>query len=57
MNTAKAVQKFSNYLEQSRKETYDGFLAGALLALDELTGEVVTYEVLNKIFDNFCIGK
>ncbi len=35
MNTAKAVQKFSNYLEQSRKETYDGFLAGALLALDE----------------------
>ena len=29
----------------------------ALLALDELTGEVVTDEILNNIFDNFCIGK
>ena len=29
----------------------------ALLALDELTGEVITEDILNNIFDNFCIGK
>ena len=32
-------------------------IKSALMALDELTGEVVTDEVLNNIFDNFCIGK
>lgn len=29
----------------------------ALLALDEITGEVITDDILNNIFDNFCIGK
>lgn len=29
----------------------------ALLALDEITGEVITEDILNNIFDNFCIGK
>ncbi len=29
----------------------------SLLALDELTGEVITDDILNNIFDNFCIGK
>ncbi|MBR6127048.1 tRNA uridine-5-carboxymethylaminomethyl(34) synthesis GTPase MnmE [bacterium] len=29
----------------------------ALLALDELTGELITDEVLESIFDHFCIGK
>lgn len=29
----------------------------AILALDELTGELITDDVLNNIFDNFCIGK
>ena len=29
----------------------------ALLCLDEITGEVITDEILNNIFDNFCIGK
>lgn len=29
----------------------------ALLSLDEITGEVITDEILNNIFDNFCIGK
>ena len=32
-------------------------LKSALLFLDEITGEVVTDEILNNIFDNFCIGK
>lgn len=29
----------------------------AILALDELTGELITDEILNNIFDHFCIGK
>lgn len=29
----------------------------ALINLDEITGEVVTDDVLNHIFENFCIGK
>ena len=32
-------------------------IKAALLALDELSGEVITDEILNNIFDNFCIGK
>jgi len=32
-------------------------LKTALLALDEITGEVITDEILNNIFDHFCIGK
>ncbi len=29
----------------------------AILALDELTGELITDDILNNIFENFCIGK
>ena len=29
----------------------------ALLCLDEITGEVITDDILNNIFENFCIGK
>ena len=32
-------------------------LKSALLSLDEITGEVITDEILNNIFDHFCIGK
>lgn len=32
-------------------------IKSALLALDEITGEVITDEILNNIFNNFCIGK
>ncbi len=32
-------------------------LKSALLALDELSGEVVTDDILDNIFDHFCIGK
>ena len=32
-------------------------LKSALLYLDEITGEVITDEILNNIFDHFCIGK
>ena len=29
----------------------------SLLALDELTGELITDDILDNIFDHFCIGK
>lgn len=32
-------------------------IKSALLALDEITGEVITDEILENIFENFCIGK
>ena len=32
-------------------------LKSALLNLDEITGEVMTDEILDNIFENFCIGK
>lgn len=32
-------------------------LKSALLSLDEITGEVINDEILDNIFDNFCIGK
>ena len=32
-------------------------LKSALLALDEISGEVITDDILNNIFDHFCIGK
>lgn len=32
-------------------------IKSALLSLDEISGEIITDEILNNIFDNFCIGK
>lgn len=32
-------------------------IKSALMAFDEVTGEVITDEILDNIFDNFCIGK
>lgn len=32
-------------------------IKAALLALDEITGEVITDEILENIFEHFCIGK
>ena len=32
-------------------------LKSAILALDEITGEILTDKILDNIFDNFCIGK
>lgn len=32
-------------------------LKSALLSLDEVTGEVINDDILNNIFDHFCIGK
>lgn len=61
-----------NCLEKSRECLHQALLAAqirelqdlisidvksALLYLDEITGEVITDDILNNIFDNFCIGK
>ncbi len=32
-------------------------IKSALMSLDEITGEVITDDILNNIFENFCIGK
>src|SRR5574344_2019563 len=32
-------------------------LKSALVCIDEITGEVITDDILNNIFNNFCIGK
>ncbi|MBO7672246.1 tRNA uridine-5-carboxymethylaminomethyl(34) synthesis GTPase MnmE [bacterium] len=52
LNNALAASK-----EQQIQDLISIDLKSALLALDELTGEVITDDILNNIFDNFCIGK
>lgn len=47
--TAAKVHEFQDLISIDVKQ--------ALLYLEELTGEVVTDDILNNIFDNFCIGK
>ena len=59
------LQKAKNSLEQALlasklKELQDLIsidVKSSLLALDELSGELITDDILNNIFDNFCIGK
>lgn len=48
-------------LEGAKREEIQDLISidvkSALLSLDEISGEVITDEILNNIFDNFCIGK
>lgn len=48
-------------LEAAKNEELQDLISidikSALLYLDEITGEVITDDILNNIFDNFCIGK
>ena len=50
-----------NALKGARNEELQDLIAidikSALLYISEVSGEVVTDEILNNIFDNFCIGK
>ena len=65
-------QRQQNCLSQARESLEQALLAtqihqlqdlisidvkSALMHLDELTGEVITDDILNNIFDHFCIGK
>lgn len=59
------LETAKNYLYHALKEAQNHQLQdlisidvkSALLSLEELTGEVITDDILNNIFDNFCIGK
>ncbi len=57
----KAKDSLINVIETSKSNDIADFYAmdlkSAILALDEITGEVLTDSILNNIFDNFCIGK
>ena len=57
----KAKEALSQALEGIKNNELQDLISidikAALLALDELSGEVITDEILNNIFDNFCIGK
>lgn len=50
-----------NALEAAKNEELQDMIyidvKSALLSLDEITGEVINDEILNNIFDHFCIGK
>ena len=57
----KALDSVNIALEAVEREEIQDLISidvkSALLALDEITGEVITDDILNNIFDNFCIGK
>ena len=57
----KAKDALENVIKTSNEcdlaDLYAMDLKGAILALDEITGEVLTDEILDNIFSNFCIGK
>lgn len=57
----KAKDNLLNALETTQREDLQDLISidikSALLNLEEITGEVITDDILNNIFDNFCIGK
>ncbi|MBE7707869.1 MAG: tRNA uridine-5-carboxymethylaminomethyl(34) synthesis GTPase MnmE [Cyanobacteria bacterium SIG27] len=57
----RAKEALENVLETIKlnpdADLYAMDLKHAILALDEITGEVLTDTILDNIFDNFCIGK
>jgi len=57
----RAKESLENVIKTTKFEDdadlYAMDLKQAILALDEITGEVLTDSILDNIFDNFCIGK
>ncbi len=57
----RALGSLKNVIETSKTNDIADFYAmdlkESILALDEITGEVLTDSILDNIFDNFCIGK
>lgn len=56
-----AKNNLLNALETTKRQDLQDLISidvkAALLNLEEITGEVITDDILNNIFDNFCIGK
>ena len=57
----KAKESLENVIQTTEyddnADLYAIDLKQSILALDEITGEVLTDTILENIFDNFCIGK
>ena len=57
----KCRESLTRALEGAKRQELQDLICidikSALLFLDEITGEVITDEILNNIFDHFCIGK
>ncbi len=57
----KCKESLTKALEAAKSEELQDMISidlkSALLALDEITGEVITDEILDNIFSHFCIGK
>ncbi len=57
----RAKESLENVILTSKEtdlaDLYAMDLKGAILSLDEITGEVLTDSILDNIFSNFCIGK
>jgi tRNA modification GTPase len=59
------LEKTLEYLNEARKTFYSGYssefivldIQNALNLLGQLTGEVTSQDILNEIFEKFCIGK
>ncbi len=57
----KAKKSLEFALESSKEKKEQDFIAidlkSALVSLGEITGEVVSDEIINNIFESFCVGK
>ena len=57
-NSKKALQNAILGLENRIEQDFIAIdIKSALMHLGEITGDDITQEILNNIFENFCIGK
>ncbi len=58
IKTKKALENLEGSLKNEMSEEFLAVdLRGALNALGEITGETATEDILNRIFEEFCVGK
>ncbi len=56
--TKRSLENLQNSLKENMSEEFLAVdLRGALNAIGEITGETATEDILNKIFEEFCVGK